>query len=112
MKGFFHIPGYAALAAMVIGCATQQPVPETGPDTGTPYCTKLSHQYIAMRSLRGQALREKGSMQPESLMPLYFWPTVAGTFMSAPEAIATADHRLQQLRTVMEERDCQLPHPI
>jgi hypothetical protein len=112
MKGFFPTLGGAALTAMVIGCAMQQPEPVAGLDTATPHCTKLLHQYAAMRGLRGQVLRENGSMPTESLMPMYFWPRVAGTFMSATEAIATADHRLRQMRTVMEEQHCQLPHAI
>jgi hypothetical protein len=112
MKAYFQALGGAALLAMLLGCASQESGPVASLNTSTPACAKLVGEYASMQRKREQVQHQGEHTRTESFMPMYFWPTVAGTFMSAPEAIATADHRLRQLRTVMEKQHCQLPQAI
>jgi hypothetical protein len=111
MKAYFQALGGAALLAMLLGCASQESGPVAGLDTSTPTptCAKLLGEYASMQRKREQVQHQGEHTRTEFRMPMYFWPTVAGTFMSAPEAIATADHRLRQLSTAMEEQNCPLP---
>ena len=109
MKAYFQALGGAALLAMLLGCASQQSGPVAGLDTATPACAKLLGEYASMQRKREQVQHQGEHTRTEFRMPMYFWPTVAGTFMSAPEAIATADHRMRQLSTAMEEQNCPLP---
>ena len=109
MKAYFQALGGAALLAMLLGCASQQSGPVASLNTSTPACAKLLGEYASMQRKREQVQHQGEHTRTESFMPMYFWPTVAGTFMSAPEAIATADHRLRQLSTAMEEQNCPLP---
>lgn len=109
MKAYFQTLGGAALLAMLLGCASQQSGPVAGLDTSTPACTKLLGEYASMQRKREQVQHPGEHTRTEFLMPLYFWPQLGGGFMSASEAIATADHRLRRLSTAMEEHNCPLP---
>jgi hypothetical protein len=112
MKGVFQALGGAALLALLVGCAAHQPGPFSSLDSATPSCTGLLREYGSIEGLRSQVQHDTEQMRPDPTTPLYFWPRVAGAFMGASEAIATANHRLQQLRTAMANQQCRPPQEI
>ena len=97
---------FAALSALLFGCASPTVVQSVKPGDAGLSCPQLMNEMTDAERFKKEAQGEKG-VTGGNTARLLFWPSIIGTYMNANEAIAAADNRMVNLNNLISKSNCQ-----